>query len=391
MTKQTKELKNYFRIGPRPVKPPMLFDRWLLFAIMGLFSFGILMVTSASIVISERFYNTPFHYMIRQVSFLSLGAIAGLLLLRVSLLQWKKISGYLMLISLCLLGIVLIPGIGREVNGATRWVVFGPIGFQVSELAKLSIVLYLAGYIVRHQQMLQTHFIGFIKPMVLLVLLSGLLLLEPDFGAVVVLAATAMTLLFLAGVPLRYFLLLALLVGLALGGLAFASPYRLARLTAFLDPWSRQFDSGYQLTQSLIAFGRGGWWGVGLGDSVQKLFYLPEAHTDFLFAVLAEELGLWGILVVLALFTLLITRILLIARRAVVIGKLYSAYVAYGFGLLLAYQVIINIGVNAGMLPTKGLTLPFMSYGGSSLLIVCIIVAILMRIDYEVRFKELGL
>ncbi len=373
------------------IKPPWLFDRWLLLAVFGLLALGLLMVTSASMVISERQFGTPFHYVIRQVSYLGLGALIGFVVLRIDSKFWVKVSGYVLLFSLLMLVAVLIPGVGRVVNGSSRWLGIGSFGFQVSELAKFAVILYLAGYLQRREQEVKTRISGFFKPMILLTIISALLLLQPDFGTTVVIMAAALGMLFLAGVPLRYFIILVAIVSIGMIGLAISSPYRLARLTTFLNPWANQYDSGYQLTQSLIAFGRGSWFGVGLGDSLQKLFYLPEAHTDFLFAVLAEELGLLGELLVIGLFVLFIARVFSIGRRAQHLDKPFSAYLAYGLGLSIGLQAMINIGVNSGVLPTKGLTLPFMSYGGSSLLMMCISVAILLRLDHESRINKQGL
>ena len=296
-----------------------------------------------------------------------------------------------MLVSILLLVLVLIPGIGRAVNGSMRWIRFGGIGIQVSELAKLCIIIYLAGYLVRHRQQVSSRLVGFIKPMFILSIVAILLLKEPDFGAVVVIFITALGMMFLAGVPLWQFLILLCSVASAIAFLAISSPYRLARMTAFLDPWADQFNTGYQLTQSLIAFGRGGWLGQGIGGSIQKLFYLPEAHTDFLFAVLAEELGFIGVIIVILLFALLVSRALIIGYRAVAHDQIFAGYLAYGLALWLGLQTIFSIGVNTGLLPTKGLTLPLMSYGGNSLLVMCVVIALLLRIDHETRWQILGL
>ncbi len=300
-------------------------------------------------------------------------------------------SGLLLLATLLLLMLVLVPHIGRSVNGSRRWLAFGPFSLQVSELVKLAVVLYMAGFLVRREAEIRNRISGFIKPMVLLALVGVLLLLEPDFGATMVIGCTILALMFLAGVRIWQFLALIVTVGVAFVLLILVAPYRLQRLTTFVNPWATPFGSGYQLTQSLIAFGRGGWFGVGLGNSIQKLFYLPEAHTDFLFAVLAEELGLIAVLFVIVLYMLFIWRILRIGRNAQFRGNLFSAYTAYGFAIWLGLQVFVNIGVNSGMLPTKGLTLPLISYGGSSLLIDCIAIGILLRIDYENRLQLLGL
>lgn len=360
-------------------------DRWLLLTATLLIIMGLLMVASSSMVISDRQYGAPFHYFIRQVVYLGVGTAFIALLLRTPIAYLRKYSGYLLLLSIFLLFLVLVPGLGRQVNGSSRWLHLGFISFQISELAKLGIVIYLASYLVRHQEEVQTRFSGFIKPFLILGVAAILLLKEPDFGATTVIFFTALGMLFLAGARLWQFILLVILGGGGLAFLALTSPYRLQRLTTFLNPWSNPFDSGYQLTQSLIAFGRGGILGVGLGNSVQKLFYLPEAHTDFLFAVLAEELGLIGEISVLVLFIILIGRALWLGRQAHQAKLYFSAYLAYGLGLMLALQTIVSIGVNCGLLPTKGLTLPLMSYGGSSMLISMIMIGILLRISYELN------
>lgn len=362
-------------------------DPWLLLAAVGLILMGLLMVSSASIVISERQYDTAFHYLWRQVIYLGLGLVCGYIVIRIPLEKVQYYSPILLMVAAVSLVLVLIPGLGREVNGSSRWLGVGFLGIQVSEVAKLFAIIYVASYLNRHADEVRKHLSGFIKPMAILAVFALLLLLEPDFGSTVVLSATVLGMLFLAGVRLRIFaIVMTGAVGL-LALLAISSPYRLARLTTFIDPWQHQYGSGYQLTQSLIAFGRGGITGVGLGNSIQKLFYLPEAHTDFLFAVLAEELGLIGILVVLTLFSLLVYRGFAIGRAAFKKENLFNAYLAYGFSLWIGLQALINMGVNAGLLPTKGLTLPFMSYGGSSLLVMCLVLAILFRIDYENKFQ----
>jgi len=367
---------------------PLPYDRWLLFSVFGLMGMGLLMVASSSMVISERQFGESFHYLMHQAVYTGIGIVLAFIVLRVETDVWRKMSGMMLVVSLMALVMVLIPGIGKTVNGSTRWLGVGPIGGQVSEFAKLGIVIYMAGYLVRHADEVRTEISGFIKPMIILCVVAFLLLLEPDFGATVVIISTALGMMFLAGVRLRHFIVLMGLAGGAATILAVSSPYRMARLTGFLNPWANAFDSGYQLTQSLIAFGRGGWFGVGLGESIQKLFYLPEAHTDFLLAVLAEELGLMGVTFVLLLFTIFVVRAMGIGRKAYQLQRPFAGYTAYGLGLWIGLQTIINVGVNSGVLPTKGLTLPFMSYGGSSLLITCIVVAILLRIDFENRELE---
>lgn len=378
---------NTYRQTAPTLKPTLPVDKWLLISVFSIIAIGVLMVTSASMVISERQYGTPFYYARHQIIYLILGVLTAAAVVRIPVKLWEKWSPWLLFVGLVLLIMVLLPGLGRSVNGSRRWLNLLVMNVQVSEIVKLFVILFLSGYIVRRESEIRNHVSGFLKPMGLLAIMSVFLLLEPDFGATVVIMATALTLLFMAGVKLRHFLVLLLIVFLAMGALAIASPYRMARLTAFINPWARQFDTGYQLTQSLIAFGRGGWFGVGLGDSIQKLFYLPEAHTDFLFAVLAEELGFIGEMVVIGLFGLLISRIFIIARRVHHDNQVFSAFACYGFAFWIAFQVIVNIGVCAGILPTKGLTLPFMSYGGSSLLIMSVVIAIILRIDYEHRMS----
>lgn len=376
----------------KPISRPIaLYDKWLMGVVLGLLIIGLMMVASSSVMISTKYYHQPFHFLIRQACYLFAGLMVALMIIRTDSSFWERISMPMLMICLLMLLIVLIPGIGRTVNGSRRWLALGPIGIQVSEMAKLTMIFYLSGYLVRQQQAVSDSIFGFIKPMLILGLVSLLLLREPDFGATVVISGTVMAMLFLAGVKLRYYIGLLLLVIGALAFLAISSPYRLARLTAFLDPWADQYNSGYQLTQSLIAFGRGGWFGSGLGESIQKLLYLPEAHTDFLFAVLAEELGLVGVLVVITLYAILVIRGMTIAYNAHVQERLFASYTAYGLTFWLGLQATINMGVNSGLLPTKGLTLPLMSYGGASMVINCVVVALLLRIDHENRWQSLGL
>ena len=346
---------------------------------------GLVMVASASITLADKTTGSPFYYLTRQLLFLAVGGGACLLMYLLPLSWWQR-SGYLLLmLAFMLLVVVLVPGIGRRINGSIRWVVLGSFHLQVSEVARLLIFVYLAGYIVRRREELASGIKGFLKPMLLIGFAGILLLLEPDFGATLVLTATAMAMLFLGGARLRDFALCVGLGGLAFGLLVLASPYRLARLTGFLDPWQDPFSSGFQLTQSLIAIGQGQLFGVGLGESVQKLFYLPEAHTDFLFAVTAEELGLVGSLFIIGLYLLLTWRALLLARRAAKREQFFGAYLAYGIGIWIGLQAFINMGVNMGVLPTKGLTLPLMSYGGSSLIVSCAAIGLLLRVDRETR------
>ncbi|MFP4137797.1 MAG: putative lipid II flippase FtsW [Halomonas sp.] len=360
-------------------------DGWLLVAALSLLLIGLVMVTSASTGVAASLTGNPWHFGIRHAIFLvgALALAAGLL--RVPLGWWKANGPLLLLVGIVLLVLVLL--VGREVNGSRRWLsVPGiPFNLQASELAKLFLIVYLAGYLERFLPQVRREWGAFLRPLVVLGLFGVLLILEPDYGAVVVLTGCVMGMLLMAGAPWGRFLLLALVV--IAGGvvLAIAEPYRLARLTSFVDPWADQFASGYQLTQALIAFGRGSWLGMGLGNSVQKLFYLPEAHTDFVFAVLAEELGLFGAVGVMGLFALLVWRAMAVGRRAELAGLAFAAYLSYGIALVLGAQAFINIAVSSGMLPTKGLTLPLLSYGGSSLVVSTAMVALLLRVDIETR------
>ncbi len=383
--------RHFTQRGKPTSKSLALYDKWLMMSVMGLLIIGLMMVASSSVMISTKYFHQPFHFLVRQLAYLSFGLVVAVIFLRVDSSFWEKISGQLLLVCLFLLILVLIPGVGRLVNGSRRWLAFGPIGIQVSELAKLTMILYISGYLVRQKETMKRGVLGFIKPMLVMAVVAVLLLAEPDFGATVVITGTVMAMLFLTDVKLRYYLGLVLGVAGCLVVLAISSPYRLARLTAFLDPWADQFNSGYQLTQSLIAFGRGGWFGTGLGDSIQKLFYLPEAHTDFVFAVLAEELGLVGVILVLMLYSILVIRGLTIGFTAYTQDRFFAAYAAYGLTFWLGLQAAINMGVNAGLLPTKGLTLPFVSYGGASMVVNCIVMALILRIDFENRRHSLGL
>lgn len=364
-----------------------LFDPWLLLSATALICIGLVMVASASIPIAEGYNLSPLYFTKHQLVAFVLGLIGFFTVSYIPIRFWQKISFILLLLSIVSLSILIIPGVSRQVNGSVRWLHLGPLTIQVSEFVKLAFIIYIAGYLVRRQKEVQTQISGFLKPLFLLGLIGVLLLLEPDFGAVVVITATVLGMLFLGGVPLIRFLTLFLMV---LGGLilvSFASPYRISRLTSFLDPWADQFNTGYQLTQSLIAFGRGAWFGTGLGGSVQKLLYLPEPHTDFLFAVLSEELGLVGGITVLIFFSILVMRSLAIGRRAAILKQHFAAHLAYGIGLWFCIQAMINIGVNMGVLPTKGLTLPLMSYGGNSLIVGLAALALLFRIDFELKTK----
>jgi len=363
-------------------------DYWLLGTVMSLLILGLIMVGSASVSIAEKNIGEPFYYLWRQMMYAGLGLFAAFILVRVPMRIWQELGPALVIVSLLALLLVFIPGLGKTVNGSTRWIAVGSFNLQVSEFVKLFMVLYLSGYLVRHMDAVRTTAAGFWRPLGLLMVVMVLLLIQPDFGAAAVLISTAVAMMWLGGVRIGQFLILVTTVAVALALLVYTSEYRMQRLTGFMDPWGDPFNSGFQLTQALIAFGRGEWFGVGLGASVQKLFYLPEAHTDFLFAVLAEELGLFGVITVIGLFTFLVFRILLIGRRAENRERPFAGYVAYGIGIWIGLQAFINIGVNMGVLPTKGLTLPFMSYGGSSIVVMCMAVAMLVRIDYETRKED---
>lgn len=346
---------------------------------------GLIMVSSASMVAGETKYSSTFYFLSRHLVWLVIAFFAGAVAMRVPVAILQKYAFVFLGLAVLLLVLVLIPGIGRRINGSTRWIGLGPLTFQPSEVAKLAVVLYMGSYLLRRQEEVRSGWWGFVKPMLVVLICVGLLLLEPDFGASVVMMAAAMAMLFLAGTPLLTF---AAMFSVAAAGavlLVVMEPYRLKRLLSFTDPWADQFNSGYQLSQSLIAFGRGEWFGVGLGRSVQKLSYLPEAHTDFVFAVYAEEFGLVGVVLMIALFWILVRSAIRIGQEAELGGKLYAAYVAYGIAVLIGVQTLFNIGVNMGLFPTKGLTLPLVSYGGSSLAMVFVMLGILLRIDTENR------
>jgi cell division protein FtsW len=366
-------------------------DYWLVASVVVLATLGLVMVASASITFADREIGQPFYYAFRQAIYIGLGLAIGVALFRLRLVDLERMGMVLLLSAIAMLLLVLVPGVGVEVNGAARWINAGLFRLQVSEPAKLMFIIYLASYLARHGEEVRTRITGFMKPIGLLAIAALLLLMEPDFGASVVLTATVMGMIFMAGVKLVQFSGALGLAGLLLASLAVSSPYRMNRLTTFMDPWADPFDSGFQLTQSLIAIGRGEWFGVGLGGSIQKLFYLPEAHTDFVFAVLAEELGLLGVCLIIVLYAVLVWRAFVIAAQAVRAENLFAAYLAYGIGIWFGLQSFINIGVNMGLLPTKGLTLPLMSYGGSSMIVMCAAVALLLRVDYETRCTASGM
>jgi cell division protein FtsW len=377
---------------PRAMLP---WDASLAWATLLLLALGVVMVYSSSIAMAEAARHTgfrPWYFLARHAAFVIVGLLAALVAFQVPVKAWQRLAPWLFIAGAVLLVLVLIPGVGKSVNGSRRWISLGVANVQPSEFMKLAVVLYAASYAVRkaaflhaQQPLRQTLLRGFAPLFAVMVFIGGLLLLEPDFGALVVIVAIAFGILFLGGLDGRLFAGLAVLLPVALGGILIAAPYRLQRLTAFLDPWSDPLGKGYQLSHSLIAFGRGELFGVGLGASVEKLLYLPEAHTDFLLAVIGEELGFAGVAVVLVLFTWLLYRAWAIGRQSARLARPFGALAAHGIGVWIGVQSFINIGVNLGVLPTKGLTLPLLSFGGSGIVANCIAIAILLRVDYENR------
>ena len=368
---------------PARLRNPLRLDPVLLGITLTLLFGGLIVLASASISIADNASSDPFFYLSRQGMAALLGVVAGFVCLLVPVSFWRSTGPLMLLFAIMLLLVVLVPGIGQTVNGSTRWIRLGFLNLQASELARLCLIIYLAGYLVRQNKSLREQFSGFLKPMIVLAVASVLLLAEPDLGAAIVLVATAFAMMFVAGARLRDFFVFAGLATIGAAMLAVSRQYRMDRLTGFMDPWADPYDTGFQLSQSLIAIGRGEWFGVGLGDGVQKLFYLPDAHTDFVFAVFAEEFGLLGSFVLIALFATLLWRIFRLAMRAADAERYFEAYLAVGIGTWLGLQTFINIGVNMGLLPTKGLTLPLISYGRSSLIVALISFGILLRIHHE--------
>lgn len=364
--------------------PDALYDRQLVWLAFALMITGLVMVTSASFPISSRLTDQPFHFMFRHAIFLVLALGTSSVVLQVPIEKWFRFSTYLLALSIFLLIVVLV--VGKSVNGASRWIPLGLFNLQPAEVAKLSLFIFMSGYLVRKQdEVRQSFFGGFIKPFIVFLTFAALLLGQPDLGTVVVMLVTLFGMLFIAGAKLSQFIAL-LVAGIsAVIALILVEPYRVRRVTSFLDPWEDPFGSGYQLTQSLMAFGRGNWMGQGLGNSVQKLEYLPEAHTDFVFAVLAEELGFVGVLLILMLVFALVVKALYIGKRAFEKQQLFGGYLSFAIGIWFAFQTLVNVGAAAGMVPTKGLTLPLISYGGSSLIIMSVAVSILLRVDHECR------
>jgi cell division protein FtsW len=372
----------------RAPKPSAELDFSLLWLVLGLLALGLVMVYSASLAIAEAAKYTGHngeYYLIRQSIFIGIGVAVGATAFQVPMRVWQQAAPYLFLAGLLLLVVVLIPGIGREVNGSRRWIPLGFANLQPSELMKFLAVLYAADYTTRKAAFMHDFKKGFMPMAAVMILAGALLLREPDFGAFVVIVSIAMGILFLGGLNWKVFagLVVVLLVGFVL--LILTSPYRLQRVLGFMDPFADPYGKGYQLSHALIAFGRGEWLGQGLGGSVEKLFYLPEAHTDFLLAVIAEEFGFIGVAVVVGLFAWLIVKAFLIGHRAAMLERNFCALVAQGIGIWLGVQALINMGVNVGLLPTKGLTLPFLSFGGSGIVANCLAIAVLLRIDWERR------
>lgn len=371
--------KSTSRVARCPVDLPLLAVTCLLLTL------GLVMVASASFDMSTRNYGNPLHLLIRHGIYLVMSLGAALAALSLPIRVWYRFNRTMLGLMALLLCLVLVPGVGREVNGSTRWISLGFFSLQGSEFVKLMMTVYIAGYLVRYREEITSSVFGFLRLLLILTLVVTLLLMQPDFGAAVVIVTAALGVIYLAGAPWRFFLPLLFLSVIMVGFIAYIEPYRLARLTAFTDPWGHQFDSGYQLTQALIAFGRGEWLGLGLGNSIQKLAYLPEAHNDFLYSIIAEELGFAGACLVIMLYAWLVLRCLTIGLQAKRKQMLFHTYLAWGIGLLLGIQALVNLGVNLGALPTKGLTLPLMSYGGNSLIASCMMIAVVLRAEFEIR------
>jgi len=365
-------------------------DPLLIGPALALISVGLVAIASASIEYGDWHFSNPWHHSIRHGIYLAIATVTALIVYRVPLEVWQRTSGAWLLLAFVLLLLVLVPGIGRNVNGSQRWLPIGPLTLQPSEVAKFALVLYISGFLVRHNELVRTHWQGLAKPVLVLALVAFLLLLEPDFGATVICAGTIFGMLFLAGARLHYVVMLITVAVGALALMVFSAPYRLARLTAYTDPWQDPYGSGFQLIQSLIAFGRGEWIGVGLGNSIQKLFYLPEAHTDFVFSIWAEETGLVGSVSLILLYCLLVGRILQVGWRSEQQGQPFAGYVCYGVALIFSGQAFVNMGVSSGLLPTKGLTLPFISYGGSRLIVSFVMLAVVLRVEQVLRVASAG-
>lgn len=360
-------------------------DNWagslLLVLASALIAVGVVAISSASISLSEVKFGNEWHHAIRHLSYLAIGVTLGFVAYLLPLNVWRQTSPWLLMLAFALLVLVLVPGVGRVVNGSQRWIPLAGFTLQPSEFAKFTLVLWLSGYMVRHGEELRTVLRGLLKPILVLILFALLLLSEPDFGATVIILGTAFGMLFMGGARLIYVLGLVVSAVAIMAGMILMAPYRMQRLMAYQDPWSDPFGSGFQLIQSLIAYGRGEWLGVGLGNSVQKLFYLPEAHTDFVFSIWAEETGLVGAVAVIILFAVFVGRIVFMGYRFLLESREFEAYCCFGFALVFAGQAFVNMGVSSGLLPTKGLTLPFISYGGNSLMMSCVTVGLLLKLE----------
>ncbi|QUM79054.1 cell division protein FtsW [Moritella sp. 5] len=366
-----------------------VYDRQLLLLAIILMMVGLVMVASASLPEGIALGDDPFMFVKKHLVFLSVSLCAAICVLNVPIAFYERNSVRFLFVAIALLIVVLV--IGRTVNGSTRWISFGPLNMQPAEFAKFALFIYFSGYLVRQKSLLQESYKGFVNGLLVIAVISTLLLFQPDFGSVMVILTTSVALLFIGGAKLVHFMALCV-VAILLGVLAvILSPYRMRRITSFLDPWDDPFGSGYQLTQSLMAFGRGSFSGEGLGNSIQKLEYLPEAHTDFVFAILAEELGFVGVFIVLILQMLLVFKALQIGRRSLEMDQFFAGFLAISIGVWFCFQTLVNVGAASGLLPTKGLTLPLVSYGGSSLLIMSCAVAVLLRIDYEYRAQKVSM
>lgn len=363
-------------------------DYMLLFVCTSLLVMGFILVASASLHLGEKMANNTMYYPVKQLIHITIGLCVAMAVACIPLRRWEQMGAWLFIFGLALLVFVLIPGVGVKVKGSVRWMAIGGLRIQVSEIVKFISVVYMAGYVTRHKEYVQQSTYGLVKPLLLFSIACLLLLLEPDFGSAVVILVIAMGVMYLSGARLWQFLILIAVVAVLAMLLVYFSPYRWARVTGFIDPWADAQNTGFQLVQALISFGRGEVFGVGLGSGIQKLFYLPEAHTDFLFSVLAEELGLVGVLFIISLFSLLLWRAFDLAVKAEQAGEEFAAYIAYGIGIWFGFQAFINMGVNMGILPTKGLTLPLMSYGGGSMIIMCAAIALLFRVHNEIKNKQ---
>lgn len=387
MQRRVKEINQSIWQWLNRATPEALYDRQLVWIALGLMLTGLVMVTSASFPISARLTDQPFHFMFRHAIFLLLALGVSSVILQIPMKRWFQYSMYLLGLSFFLLVVVL--AVGKSVNGASRWIPLGLFNLQPAEVAKLSLFIFMAGYLVRKQdEVRKTFFGGFAKPIMVFGAFAVLLLGQPDLGTVVVMLVTLFGMLFIAGAKLSQFIALMVAGIAAVVGLIVIEPYRVRRVTSFWEPWNDPFGSGYQLTQSLMAFGRGDWMGQGLGNSIQKLEYLPEAHTDFVFAVLAEELGFVGVTLVLMLIFSLVLKAILIGKKAFEHDQVFSGYLAFGIGIWFAFQTLVNVGAASGIVPTKGLTLPLISYGGSSLIVMSVAVSMLLRIDHECRMQQ---